>query len=74
MEETNLFGVESARASVGLYPPGRRSIPPHVYKAMETLLPEAIKVGHKGKLLELWSEPGPVARRSGWTVVADGSA
>ena len=36
---------------------GRRSIPPHVYKAMETLLPEAYKAGYKGKLLELWSEP-----------------
>lgn len=50
---------------------GRRSVPPHVYKAMETLLPEAYKAGYKGKLLELWSEPGVAGRRSGWTVVAD---
>ena len=38
---------------------------------METLLPEAYKAGYKGKLLELWSEPGVAGRRSGWTVVAD---
>jgi hypothetical protein len=50
---------------------GRRAIPPHVYKAMETLLPEALKVGYKGRLLELWSEPGPAGRRAGWTVVSD---
>ena len=53
---------------------GRRAIPKHVYKAMETLLPEAYAVGSKGKLLELWSEPGSAGRRSGWTVVADGPA
>ena len=51
---------------------GRRVIPQHVYKAMETLLPEAYKAGYKGRLLELWSEPGAEARRSGWTLVADG--
>ena len=51
---------------------GRRSIPPHVYKAMETLLPEAYKAGYKGKLLELWSEPGVAGRDgAGWTLVAD---
>jgi hypothetical protein len=53
---------------------GRRAIPSHVYKAMETLLPEFYTAGQPGKLLELWSEPGPVGRRSGWTVVADGVA
>ena len=51
---------------------GRRVVPQHVYKAMETLLPEAYKAGYKGRLLELWSEPGAEARRSGWTLVADG--
>lgn len=50
---------------------GRREIPAHVYKAMETLLPEAYKAGYKGRLLELWSEPGSAGRRAGWTVVAD---
>ena len=50
---------------------GRRTIPSHVYKAVETLLPQAYKAGHKGKLLELWSEPGSAARRAGWTVVTD---
>ena len=50
---------------------GRRVVPQHVYKAMETLLPEAYKAGYKGRLLELWSEPGSAGRRAGWTVVAD---
>ena len=53
---------------------GRRKIPEHVYKAMETLLPEAYAAGSKGRLLELWAEPGSDARRSGWTAVADGPA
>ena len=36
---------------------------------------EAMKAGYKGsKLLELWSEPGAGARRSGWTMVTDGAA
>ena len=51
---------------------GRRKVPEHVYKAMETLLPEAYAPGSRGRLLELWAEPGSDARRSGWTVVADG--
>ena len=56
-------------------PSGRRKIPEHVYKAMETLLPEAYGgTGSKGRLLELWAEPGSDARRSGWTAVADGPA
>jgi N6-adenosine-specific RNA methylase IME4 len=51
---------------------GRRAVPEHVYKAMETLLPEAYKeTGRRGRLLELWSEPGSAGRRSGWTVVSD---
>ena len=56
-------------------PSGRRKIPEHVYKAMETLLPEAYGgTGSKGRLLELWAERGSDARRSGWTAVADGPA
>jgi N6-adenosine-specific RNA methylase IME4 len=51
---------------------GRRKVPEHVYKAMETLLPEAYAPGSRGRLLELWAEPGAEARRSGWTLVADG--
>ena len=54
---------------------GRRKVPEHVYKARETLLPEAYKgAGSKGRLLELWAEPGSDARRAGWTAVADGPA
>ena len=48
---------------------GRRAIPEHVYKSIETLLPTAYEPGTPGKLLELWAEPG--ARRAGWTSVAD---
>ena len=33
---------------------------------------EAYAAGSKGRLLELWAEPGSDARRSGWTAVADG--
>ncbi|ABO96476.1 predicted protein [Ostreococcus lucimarinus CCE9901] len=48
---------------------GRRVVPEHVYKSIETLLPTAYEPGTPGKLLELWAEPG--ARRAGWTSVAD---
>ena len=48
---------------------GRRAVPEHVYKSIETLLPTAYEPGTPGKLLELWAEPG--ARRPGWTSVAD---
>jgi len=48
---------------------GRRAIPEHVYKSIETLLPTAYEPGTPGKLLELWAEPG--ARRAGWTSIAD---
>jgi len=48
---------------------GRRAVPEHVYKSIETLLPTAYEPGTPGKLLELWAEPG--ARRAGWTSVAD---
>lgn len=48
---------------------GRRAIPEHVYKSIETLLPKAYEPGTPGKLLELWAEPG--AKRAGWTSVAD---